>query len=97
MKARSLVFTSPRQVSVQEQTLPKMEEDQVLVQTLFSLISPGTERLVYRGQFPKGLADQNDPFSSNLSYPLKFGYACVGRVIEVGKNVDSGWLDQRVF
>ncbi|HSG26736.1 MAG TPA: zinc-binding dehydrogenase [Anaerolineales bacterium] len=97
MKARSLVFTSPSQVSIQEQSLPKMGEDQVLVQTIFSLISPGTEMLIYRGQFPRGLADPNDPFSSNLNYPLKFGYACVGKVIEVGKNVDPGWLDQRVF
>jgi len=97
MKAKTLFFTSPRQVSVQEQPLPKMGEDQVLVQTQFSLISPGTEMLIYHGQFPRGLADPNDPYSSNLNYPLKFGYACAGRVIEVGKNVDPGWLDQQVF
>ena len=74
-----------------------MEADQVLVQIAYSLISPGTEMLIYRGQFPKGLADPNDLFSSNLNYPLKFGYAAVGRVVDIGKNVASDWLDKWVF
>jgi len=48
----SLYFTNPRQVIVQEEELPKIGNDQVLVETLLSAISPGTESLIYRGEFP---------------------------------------------
>jgi threonine dehydrogenase-like Zn-dependent dehydrogenase len=52
---------------------------------------------VYRGQFPQGLVDPVDPHSSGLTYPLKYGYANVGRVEAVGNEVDPVWLDRVVF
>ena len=52
--------------------------------------------LVYRGQFPH-LADAHDQFSSDLNYPLAYGYACVGIVREIGKGVDKDWRDRLVF
>jgi threonine dehydrogenase-like Zn-dependent dehydrogenase len=32
-----------------------------------------------------------------MDYPLTYGYACVGRVEAVGRNVDSAWDGRRVF
>jgi len=32
-----------------------------------------------------------------LKYPLAYGYACVGRVKEMGKEVNSEWLNRFVF
>ena len=32
-----------------------------------------------------------------FQYPLTYGYACVGVVRETGAQVDSSWLDRRVF
>jgi 2-desacetyl-2-hydroxyethyl bacteriochlorophyllide A dehydrogenase len=52
--------------------------------------------LVYRGQFPH-LADAHDDVSSDLNYPLAYGYACVGMVKEIGKGVNSEWLNRMVF
>lgn len=52
--------------------------------------------LVYRGQFPQ-MADAHDNLSSNLNYPLVYGYACVGRVVDVDKSVNSNWLNTVVF
>jgi 2-desacetyl-2-hydroxyethyl bacteriochlorophyllide A dehydrogenase len=66
------------------------------VKTIYSAISAGTEMLVYRGQFPQ-LADSHDAFSSDLKFPLAYGYACVGRVIEIGKNVSAEWENRLVF
>jgi 2-desacetyl-2-hydroxyethyl bacteriochlorophyllide A dehydrogenase len=35
--------------------------------------------------------------SSDLNYPLAYGYACVGRVVEVGEKVNREWLNRMVF
>src|SRR5262245_23261627 len=52
--------------------------------------------LVYRGQFPH-FKDADDTFSSELKYPCAFGYACVGRIREAGKQVDKDLLGKLVF
>ena len=80
----SLYFTDNRQVIVQEEELPKIGNDQVLVETLLSAISPGTESLIYRGDFPDDISvDENIvSLSKNFSYPMKYGYSAVGRVVD---------------
>lgn len=95
-KARTLFFTAPKQIEVREISLPVLKENEVLVETVCSAISAGTEMLVYRGQFPH-LTDAHDRVSSDLSYPLAYGYACAGRVKEIGKSVDHHWKDRSVF
>lgn len=97
MKRQTLYFTAPRRVELREEMLPALTAGQVLVQTLVSAISSGTEMLVYRGQFPEQLLDAHDALSSDLRYPLAYGYSCVGRVVEVGQQVDESWLGRLVF
>ena len=96
MKARTVFFTGPKQVEVREQELPPLNDDDVLVETLCSSISAGTEMLIYRGQFPR-VVDTHDNVSSDLKYPLAYGYACVGRIVETGKHADKSLLDKLVF
>jgi 2-desacetyl-2-hydroxyethyl bacteriochlorophyllide A dehydrogenase len=91
-----LYFISPKQIEIRETNLPALKEDEVLVESICSAISAGTEMLVYRGEFPK-LADSHDAVSSDLKYPLAYGYACVGRVVEIGKMVNGDWQDKLVF
>ncbi len=69
----------------------------MLVETVCSAISPGSEMLVYRGQFPKNLVDSNDSLSSELQYPVAYGYACVGRVVKISKEMRRRWLGRLVF
>lgn len=52
--------------------------------------------LVYRGQFPH-LVDAHDEMSSDLKYPLSYGYACAGVITEAGKNADQSLLGKTVF
>ena len=52
MKRTSLYFTAPRRVEIREKNLPSPSGGKVLVETLFSAISPGSELLVYRGLCP---------------------------------------------
>ncbi|MBX3035530.1 MAG: zinc-binding alcohol dehydrogenase [Anaerolineales bacterium] len=95
-KANTLLFIAPKKIEIQEVELSSLKDDEVLVETICSAISAGTEMLVYRNQFPH-LKDAHDSVSSNLNYPLAYGYACVGVVREIGSAVNSEWLNRNVF
>ncbi len=93
---KTVYFTAPGQVDVREAPLPTPGPDEVLVETIYSAISPGTEMLVYRDQCPS-IDDSHDTVSSKIEYPAAYGYACVGRVIAIGKLVNGDWKDRLVF
>ena len=99
MKRRILYFTGPRQVEVREESLPAPGADDVLVESLCSAISAGTEMLVYQGRFPRHLeTDAIIPgMRSGFKYPLAYGYACVGVVRETGSRVDGAIRERFVF
>ncbi len=99
MLRRSLYFTAPYTVNVREESLPALAAGQALVQTLGSAISPGTEMLVYRGQAPTAMAldETITALGGQFQFPLKYGYSAVGRVIELGPDVDAAWLGRAVF
>jgi 2-desacetyl-2-hydroxyethyl bacteriochlorophyllide A dehydrogenase len=96
-KRQILYFTAPRQVEIREEPMPALLPGQLLVKTLVSAISSGSEMLVYRGQFPEQLLDARDALSSGIQYPVAYGYACVGRVLETGAQVDQSWRDRLAF
>lgn len=56
MRQHRLEFTGPGRVEFKVRQLSGPAADQVLVRTRFSAISAGTEMLVYRGQWPTGVA-----------------------------------------
>ena len=99
MRSQTLFFIAPRQIEIRSSNLPELKTDEVLVQTVCSAISAGTEMLIYQGRFPRTL--ETDSVISGLrggfKYPLAYGYACVGKVVEVGKDVDREWLNRLVF
>lgn len=99
MKRHRLEFVEPGRVAVQVGPAPRPAADQVLVQTRLSAISPGTEMLVYRGQWPAGVTVDAtlDGLAGAFAYPLTYGYCSVGRVIETGTEVADDWLGRRVF
>lgn len=96
---QSLFFTAPGEVEIRRELIPEVLPDQVLVQTILSAISPGTEALIYRGLFPQELPlDANLPaLSSSFAYPLKYGYAAIGKVIGAGEQVDPDCVGRLVF
>jgi len=99
VKRLSVYFEAPYQVMVREESLSPLEPDQVLVETLASAISPGTELLIYRGEVPADIpVDETIPaLAGKFTYPLKYGYAAVGRVIAVGSEVAPEWKGRCVF
>ncbi len=99
MKQHRLVFAEPGQVVMQVGPAPEPAADEVLVHTRYSAISPGTEMLVYRGQWPPGLPIDStiDALAGDFAYPLSYGYCAVGEVIATGATVAGDWLGRRVF
>jgi alcohol dehydrogenase len=99
MDARSLYFTEPGGVEVREREVPDPDEGEVLVRAERSAISPGTELLVYRGEVPAELPADEElaALSGTFEFPLRYGYAVVGRVVATGPGVDPSWRDRRVF
>jgi 2-desacetyl-2-hydroxyethyl bacteriochlorophyllide A dehydrogenase len=99
MEGPALQFKEPYRVEVKREPIQLPGPHQVLIKTILSAISPGTELLVYRGQWPDDLPiDATIPaLAGKFHYPLKYGYSTVGRVIEIGADVDSTWLQKRVF
>lgn len=99
VKRQSLWFTAPYQVQIREDVLPSLQADEILVQTAVSAVSPGTEMLLYRDQMPPNMAVDETiaALDGTMTYPLKYGYAAVGQVIETGENVDSSWNGRTIF
>jgi 2-desacetyl-2-hydroxyethyl bacteriochlorophyllide A dehydrogenase len=99
LTSRALYFTAPSHVEVREECLPPPAPGRVLVQTLVSAISPGTELLIYRGQAPTDMpADATiAALAGDLAFPLKYGYAAVGRVIAAGSPAEREWQGRLVF
>lgn len=99
MKARQLWFTAPRQVEIREQPLRCLKDNEILLQSICSAVSSGTEMLVYRGQLPVGMALDSgiEALRGGTTYPLQYGYAMVGRVLETGPGLEAGWQDRLVF
>src|SRR5207253_2929270 len=61
--------------------------DEVRVRALLSAISHGTEMLVYRGEVDADLALDLPTLAGGYAFPLKYGYASVGRVVAIGRDV----------
>jgi 2-desacetyl-2-hydroxyethyl bacteriochlorophyllide A dehydrogenase len=95
----SLYFTSPQKVELREEQLPPPAAGEAQVQALVSLISTGTEMLIYKGNAPAKLSADAGLASlqGSLAFPLKYGYSMVGRVSRLGPDVDLSWQDAQVF
>lgn len=86
LSARAVVFDGPKQLKLARLELSDPGPDDVVVETEFSGVSTGTERLLWSGDMP--------PFPG-LSYPLVPGYETVGRVVR--SDSDASLVGRRVF
>jgi threonine dehydrogenase-like Zn-dependent dehydrogenase len=83
--AHAFWLNSPGHGEIREVTLPEPASDEVLVRSLFSGVSRGTETLVFRGGVPESqYAAMRAPFQDGeFPGPVKYGYLSVG-VVEDG-------------
>lgn len=80
-KCKCIVFTAPGKIKLQETELPSCGSQEVIAETVYSFVSPGTELRVLGGK--------NE---SKGKFPLIPGYSWVGRIVEIGKEI-KGWKE----
>lgn len=80
--ASALWFEAPEICAMRREALSRRPEDAVLVRTLYSGISRGTESLIFRGQVPESEFERmrGPHMEGRFPFPVKYGYAAVGRV-----------------
>ncbi len=87
MKSRAIVFTGIRRIEVKDVTLKPVSPTDVLVETRWSSISTGTEKMAFNGLIP------SPPFI----FPFIPGYETVGRIIEVGDHVNENLIGKFAY
>ncbi len=86
MKSKALWHISKKQTAIVETNLRPTTPNQVLIQSKYSLISTGTERLVAQGKVPLSLHQKmRVPYmKGHFTFPLKYGYSVVGEILSEG-------------
>lgn len=87
METLAIVISNPGELAVRRLGVVAMGPGDVLVETEWSAISTGTEKLLWTGRMPA---------FPGLGYPLVPGYETVGRVVDSGADARH-LVGQRVF
>ena len=84
-QANRLTYEAANTAVLEKCQVADLKEKSVIVKTLYSGISRGTESLVYNGKVP--ITEQTTmrcPYQvGEFSFPLSYGYACIGEIIEI--------------
>jgi len=83
-EARALWFKAYDHAEILKERLPLLKPGWCKLQTFFSAISPGTERLVYSGDVPENLRQEMKcPYmGGEFPFPVKYGYSLIGKITE---------------
>jgi NADPH:quinone reductase-like Zn-dependent oxidoreductase len=95
MSSRALWITGEHTCEIKSAPLNACVDNPVLIRTLWTGISRGTERLVHEGKVPPSEGERmRAPFQEgDFSFPLKYGYSLVGEV----ERGPLGLLGRNVF
>lgn len=85
--ARAVVIPAANEIVLREVGLTPAGDNDVTVETCFTSISAGTERMLLAGQMPHPM----------LQFPVIPGYETVGRIIATGSNVPREMLHTMVY
>ena len=88
MQTHAVVFEQPNRIGLRELDVAAPGAGDVVVETIWSGISAGTEKLLFEGRMPA---------FPGMGYPLVPGYETVGRVVSAGKNAPSDIEGRLVF
>jgi 2-desacetyl-2-hydroxyethyl bacteriochlorophyllide A dehydrogenase len=97
IEARAVWFAAPRTAELRPEGVAPPGPGEVRVRSVASAISHGTEMLVYRGEVPPDLPLDLPTFAGGFSFPIKHGYATVGRVLDSGPGVNDLSPNDLVF
>ncbi|ACF11159.1 chlorophyll synthesis pathway, BchC [Chlorobaculum parvum NCIB 8327] len=86
-KSKAIVFSGVRQIELRDVTLKPISSTDVLVETWWSSISTGTEKMALNGLIP------SPPFI----FPFIPGYETVGRIVEAGDHVNQDLIGKFAY
>ena len=86
MKSTALWHLSPSKSSLQQEELATPLPSQLILKSLYSLVSTGTEKLVASGQVPPSMHQlmRVPSMGGDFGFPVKYGYSLVGQVASAG-------------
>jgi 3-hydroxyethyl bacteriochlorophyllide a dehydrogenase len=87
MKAKAIVFSGVQHIELCDVTLKPLSSTDVLVETWWSSISTGTEKMAWNGLIP------SPPFI----FPFIPGYETVGKIIAVGAHVNDNLIGRFAY
>lgn len=82
--ARALWFTSARHAELKDDAVREPTGAEVMVRAIVSLVSAGTEILIYRGEGPQDDDLGLETCEGSFSFPIKYAYQVVGEVLAAG-------------
>ena len=86
-KSKAIVFSGVQQIELRDVTLKSISSTDVLVETWWSSISTGTEKMALNGLIP------SPPFI----FPFIPGYETVGRIVEAGDHVNQDLIGKFAY
>ncbi len=87
-ESKAVVFTAPETVEMRPVRLRELEAGDVLIETFWSSVSAGTEKMLFEGKLsPMPMTD----------YPVIPGYETVGKIIDKGKDVADDCIGKFVY
>ena len=88
---KRILFTGKHQVELEDSPDPAPGPGEILIRTRFSLMSTGTENIIFNRLF-----DPGTHWDEWVKYPFPPGYASVGEVIALGEGSTGFSLGDRV-
>jgi 2-desacetyl-2-hydroxyethyl bacteriochlorophyllide A dehydrogenase len=98
-RARRLSYKQAGSAVIEDCQLADINDNFVTIKTMFSGISRGTESLVYHGKVPESeeIRMRCPNQVGDFTYPVSYGYACVGEIIEIQSEVKTLHKGDHVF
>jgi 2-desacetyl-2-hydroxyethyl bacteriochlorophyllide A dehydrogenase len=85
------VFRQPKVVEIEEHEIAPPGTGQLVIRTLATTISTGTELTILSGDYPPG-----SKWAAYAQYPFIAGYSSCGEIVEVGDGMESYEVGDRV-
>lgn len=95
LMTQAVVFEAPLHVVVRDIEIPPPGPDDLVIDTIATWISPGTEMSYLKGERIYG--DTAAVAGSPRPFPRVAGYQKIGRIVDVGENVRGFEVGQVVF
>ena len=97
--ARACWCRAPGQCELQQEALPALKPNDVLVRATHGAVSRGTESLVLAGRVPASEhARMRCPhMGGSFEFPVKYGYVSVGVVEACGAGYDQGTFTELIY